>query len=109
MVVGLSLVPAALVLLIFTRRMWKIFWPAFRSAAGWTRDALIWLVAAGLTVVLDKARQAWPLLGLGPRPTALKAAEESLELALGGYTILLLWPLWRQVLVPEPGEGPSAR
>ena len=109
MVVGLFLVPAASVLLIFTRRMWKIFWPAFRSGAGWTRDPLIWLVAAGLTVVLDKARQAWPLLGLGPRPTALKAVEESLELALGVYTILLLWPLWRQVLVPEPGEGPSAR
>jgi len=109
MVVGLFLVPAMAALVVFGLRMGKIFWPAFRSGAGWTRDALLWLVAAGLTVVLDKARQAWPLLGLGPRPTAIKVLEESLELALGVYTILLLWPLWRQVLVPEPGEGPSAR
>ena len=109
MVVGLFLVPAMAALVVFGLRMGKIFWPAFRSAASWTRDALLWLVAAGLTVVLDKARHAWLLLGLGPRPTAIKVLEESLELALGVYTILLLWPLWRQVLVPEPGKGHSAR
>jgi hypothetical protein len=105
MVVGLFLVPAASVLLVFALRMGKIFWPAFWAGAVWTRDVVIWLFVAGSTLMLDKARHVWPLLGLGTRPIVVKVVEESLELGLGVYTILLLWPLWRQALVPEAGES----
>lgn len=89
------------VLFVFPPRRWKNFLHAHRSGAKWTRDAFIWILLLGIAMIIDKAlyipmvdQISYPYLNV-----VRLILEESFELALAFYTLLLFFPLWIQAIL----------
>lgn len=89
------------VLFVFPPRRWKIFWLAHQSGSHWTRAILIWILLLGIGMFFDKALHL-PMIDQISYPffNVLRGIlEESFEVALAFYTLLLLFPLWIQALL----------
>lgn len=93
MVLGLLVLPSLSIIIIFAYRMWGRYRQAWRNGEIWTRDFLIWFLMLGGSILLDK------LSGLDPSYQAsIEAVEETLELSLALFTVLILFPLWQLAL-----------
>jgi hypothetical protein len=94
------------VLFVFPPRQWKNFWHAHQSGVKWTRDVFIWILLFGIAMFFDKAlylpmidQISYPFLNV-----VRGILEETFELALAFYTLLLLFPLWIRALL-SPNES----
>ncbi|GJL56468.1 MAG: hypothetical protein NPIRA02_36000 [Nitrospirales bacterium] len=86
---------------IFPPRRWKTLWAAYQAGEQWTRDVLLWLLVIVTTMLIDKSVYL-PFYRHTPYPfiDVLRGIlEESLELTLGIYTLILLFPLWTHALL----------
>ena len=89
---------------VFPPRRWKHAWMAYQAGAQWTRDVLLWLILIVSAMLIDKSVYL-PMYRQSSNPSldvVRGIVEESLELTLAFYTLLLLFPLWSQALLITP-------
>jgi len=91
MVLGLLIVPSLSIIIIFAYRMWDRFRKAWVNGEIWTRDVVLWSLMLVGSILLDKLSGMYRSY-----QTPLEALEETLELSLALFTILVLFPLWKK-------------
>lgn len=108
-VLAFFVVPSALIVSALIYRMAGRFLAAWKSPAHWPRDVVIWIAMIVISAPLDKFHKLKPLLGIESSSRLISTTmEESLELSLGIYVVLVLWSAWRAAIARTAAGGMRA-
>ena len=97
-VLGLMVLPCLIVGFVLCVRFWQTMIHAWRTKESWLWHLLLGVIVLVFCLTIDKVGPyVLPLIGIGkPGQVVMMVIEEFLELVLGVFAIVSLWPYLRE-------------